>query len=300
MNPYNSRHSILDELKYTFKQGNMLTRLIYINLAVFLAVTLVRIVLFLFSIPAENFLVEYMAVPADVTQLIFKPWTVITYMFLHEQFLHILFNLLWFFWFGKIFLEYLTGRQLLSVYLLGGIAGAALYILAYNAFPAFAQSLPVSVALGASASVMAIVVATAVYVPNYTVHLMFIGPVKLKYIAIVSVFLDVVLLVDGNAGGHIAHIGGALFGYYFGSQIRKSKDVTKGFGKFMDSFLSWFKPRSKMKVTHKRKETDMQYNQRKAEEQHDIDSILEKISKSGYQSLSSKEKEMLFRQSRNN
>ncbi len=298
MNSYSN--SIIDELKHTFKQGSMLTRLIYINLIVFLAVKLVDIVLFLFSIGGENLLVHWLAVPAEPTQLLFKPWTILSYMFLHQGFIHILFNMLWLFWFGKIFLEYLTGKQLLNVYLLGGISGAVLYIIAFNAFPAFNESLQFSIALGASASVLAIVVSTATYVPNYTLHLMFIGPVKIKYIALVSVLLDLVFLMDGNAGGHIAHIGGAIFGYYYATQFKKGKDVSKGFGKVVDSFSTAFKPKSKLKVTHKRKETDMEYNTRRADEQKDIDAILEKIARSGYQSLTNKEKDMLFRQSRKN
>jgi membrane associated rhomboid family serine protease len=293
-------NSIIDEVKDSFKTGSMLTRLIYINLAVFLAVKIVDIIFFLFSVNAPNLLVSWMAVPADVMQLLYKPWTVFTYMFLHQGFLHILFNMLWLFWLGKIFLEYLTGKQLLNVYLLGGLAGAALYILSFNLFPAFQQVLTQSYALGASAGVLAVVVATAVYVPEYTVYLMFLGPVKLKYIAAVSVLLDVVFLMDGNAGGHIAHLGGALFGYLYISQLKKGNDFTRGFGKMLDSIFSWFKPKKNMKVTYKRGETDFEYNKRKATEQKEIDIILEKIAKSGYESLTKHEKEILFRQSRNN
>ncbi len=290
---------ILDEIKSTFKYGNMLTRLIYINLGVFLAVKIIDIFYFLFAVYGANFLVEWLAVPADLSQLLYKPWTVFTYMFLHQQFLHILFNLLWLFWFGKIFLEYLTGKQLLNVYLLGGLSGAFIYILAYNIFPGFKDVLPVSIALGASASILAIVVAISVYVPNYTVYLMFLGPVKLKYIAMFSVFFDIIFLLDGNAGGHIAHLGGALFGYFYITQLRQGKDISSGFGKTIDNVTSWFKPKSNLKVTYRRKgETDMEFNARKNVEQKEIDRILEKIAKSGYESLSAKEKEILFRQGR--
>lgn len=294
------RTGLIDEIKGTFKEGSMLTRLIYINLGVFMVVKVFDGLLYLFGFAEINFLIDWLAVPADVTQLIFKPWTLVTYMFLHQGFLHILFNMLWLFWLGKIFLEYLTGKQLLNVYLLGGLSGAALYILAFNVFPAFSDIIPFSYALGASAAVYAIVVATAVYVPNYTIYLMFIGPVKLKYIAIVSIVLDIVFLSEGNAGGHIAHIGGALFGYFYTSQLQKGKDVSKGFGKVLDGFAGWFKPKSKMKVAYRRGETDMQYNARKNYEQKDIDKILEKIAKTGYESLSKSEKDILFRQSRNN
>ena len=293
-------NSITDEIKQTFKEGSMLTRLIYINLGVFLFVKIFSIIFFLFAINGDNFLVEWLAVPADINQLIFKPWTLFSYMFLHEAFLHILFNLLWLFWFGKIFLEYLTGKQLLNVYLLGGLSGAALYIIAYNLFPAFSESLPFSSALGASAAVMAIVIATSVYVPNYTVYLMFLGPVKLKYIALVSFMLDIIMILDGNAGGHIAHIGGAIFGYFYITQLKKGKDISKGFSKTADRVFSWFKPKNNLKVSYRRTETDKDYRQRKNGEQKNIDKILDKIAKSGYESLSKDEKDVLFRQSRNN
>lgn len=293
-------NSLTEEIKQTFKEGSMLTRLIYVNLGVFLFVKIFTIIFFLFAVNGDNFLVEWLSVPADLNQLLFKPWTIFTYMFLHEGFMHILFNLLWLFWFGKIFLEYLTGKQLLNVYLLGGLLGAALYILAYNAFPAFSDTLPFSTALGASAAVMAIVVATAVYVPDYTVYLMFLGPVKLKYIALVSVMLDIILLLDGNAGGHIAHIGGAIFGYFYTTQLKKGNDISSGFGKTLDGFASWFKPKKNLKVSYRSSQTDKDYKQRKNNEQKDIDKILEKISKSGYESLSKNEKDILFRQSRNN
>ncbi len=293
-------NGIFDELKDTFKHGSMLTRLIYVNLGVFVLVKLVDAAYLLFAIQGSNFLIDWLAAPAQFSQLLYKPWTIFTYMFLHQQFLHILFNLLWLYWLGKIFLEYLTGKQLLNVYLLGGLSGAFFYVLAYNVFPGFENALPFSYALGASAGVLAIVIATAVYVPNYTIYLLFIGPVKLKYIALVSVLLDLILITDGNAGGHLAHLGGALFGYLYSSQLKNGNDLSQGFGKIMDTLAGWFKPKSKLKVTYRRGETEIEYNARKQTEQKEIDVILEKIAKSGYESLSSKEKEILFRQSRKN
>ncbi len=289
---------LIDEIKSTFKHGSMLTRLIYINLAVFIAVNLIDAITFLLAKGDSNFLLNLLQVPAQLEQILMHPWSLLTYMFLHHDFIHILFNLLWLFWLGKIFLEYFNGRQLLTTYLLGGLFGAFTYILAYNLFPVFHQVVPVSYALGASASVLAIVVATATYVPNYTIYLLFLGPVKLKYIALFSILLDVVTLKDGNAGGHIAHLGGAFFGYLYASQLRKGTDLGKGFGKMLDAFASWFRPKKKLKVTYRRGETDLDYNYRKKVEQQEIDSILEKIARSGYENLSTKEKELLFRQSR--
>jgi membrane associated rhomboid family serine protease len=173
--------AIIDEIKESFKKGSVLTRLIYVNLAVFVAVKLIQVLFScLISEKPAHLIIGWLAVPASFSELLSRPWTIFTYMFLHEGFLHILFNILWLYWLGRIFLEYLDGRKLLGVYILGGLAGAALYILAFNLFPAFEQVLPVSRALGASAAVLAVVISISVYVPNYTIYLLFLGPVKLN------------------------------------------------------------------------------------------------------------------------
>lgn len=290
--------NIADEIKKSFKSGSALTKLIYINLAVFLAVKIIGVIFFLLNISPNFSIVNWFAVPADIHNLIYKPWTIFTYMFLHQEFLHILFNILWLYWFGQIFLRYFDDKKLLSVYLVGGLAGAALYILSFNLLPVFNQVLPVSYALGASASVIAIVIAVSVYAPNHTINLMFFGPVQLKYIAIITIVIDILSIASSNAGGHIAHLGGALFGYLYISQLRKGKNITRGFDRFMDKIFSLFKPREKFKVTYKRPmtdiEKDIEYNKTQAAKQKDIDKILDKIAKSGYDSLTKKEKEVLF------
>ncbi len=290
--------SIFDEIKNSFKSGNSLLKLIYINLAVFLAVKIISVFFFLASTSQSFSLVRWLAVPADLHNLLYRPWTIFTYMFLHEGFLHILFNMLWLYWFGQIFLSYFDDKKLLSVYLVGGLSGAALYILSFNIFPVFEQITPVSFALGASASVIAIVIATSVYAPDYKINLMFIGPVALKYIALVTIVLDVLSIASSNAGGHIAHLGGALFGYLYIVQLKKGKNITRGFDRFMDKIFSIFKPRPKIKVTYKRpmtdRERDIEFNKAQAAKQESIDKILDKIAKSGYNSLTKKEKEILF------
>ncbi len=289
--------SIADEIKRTFKIGSNLTRLIYINLAIFIIVNIVEIFYFLFNHHDSYslFLLTF-AVPADLSILIRKPWTLITYMFLHKNFLHILFNLLWLYWFGRIFLEYIGEKKLVGVYLLGGLAGAFLYIVSYNLLPVFRQQLPLSYALGASAAIMAIVLAISVYVPNHTVYLLFFGRVKIIYIAIIGFLVTSVFDFSINTGGKIAHIGGALFGYIYILRYRKGHDLTRGLNKFLDNIFSLFKPKPKIKVTHKRTESDYEYNLRKAREQAEIDRILDKIAKSGYDSLTKDEKDLLFRQ----
>jgi len=288
---------ILDQIKQTFRQGSNLIRLIYINVAVFLFLKVLEVLAFLFGFSGiTDALLPWLAVPADLPQLITRPWTLFTYMFLHTGFFHILFNLLWLYVFGRIFLMYLNEKRLLSVYLVGGLSGAALYILAFNIFPAFQDAVPMSVALGASASVMAIVIAISVYIPNFTINLLLIGPVKLKYIAIFTIVLDILSIPSSNSGGHIAHLGGALFGYLYIAQHRRGRNITRSFDRVMDRLFSMFKPRPKFRVTHKRPMSDVEYNKWKAERQERIDEILEKIAKNGYESLSREEKEILFRQ----
>lgn len=290
--------SIVDEIKNSFKNGSSLIKIIYVNIAVFLAVKLIGTFITLLQLNTGFSFVTWFAVPADINNLIFKPWTIFTYMFLHQDFLHIIFNMLWLYWFGQIFLQHFDNKKLLSVYIVGGLAGAALFILSFNIFPLFSQAVPVSIALGASASVMAIVVAISVYIPNHKIHLMFLGPVSLKYIALFSIVLDVISIASENAGGHIAHLGGALFGYLYIVQLRKGKNITKGFDRFMDKIFSLFKPKDKFKVTYKRPVNDIEYNRNNVSKQKNIDKILDKIADSGYDSLSKSEKETLFKNSK--
>ncbi len=172
---------IWDEIKLTFRKGNNLYRLIYINIAVFLILTIVTVIGFLLNNPEiSGKALDLFSVPASFNALLLRPWTLITYMFTHKEVWHILFNMLWLYWFGRIFLEYLDERKLVAVYLLGGISGALVYILSFNIFPAFTGVVAESVAIGASASVMAIVIAIAAYVPDYTDSALFIRKDKDK------------------------------------------------------------------------------------------------------------------------
>lgn len=289
--------SIIDEVKESFRKVNTLHKLIYLNLGLFLAVQIVRIVLFL-SNSYELFdgFLQYLAVPANLEVLARRPWTFITYMFLHVDFIHILMNLLWLYWFGSMFIQELGLKKLLSTYILGGLAGGLLYVLFYNVFPVFEQVKAGSVALGASASVMAVVVATATYQPERRMNLMFIGPVKIIYVALIMFIFTSMVDFSVNTGGKIAHIGGALMGFLFAYYYRRGTDISKGFDRMMDKIATWFKPgKEKMKVSYKRSADDIEYNKQKKEEQKEIDEILDKISKAGYDSLTAKEKELLFK-----
>ncbi len=290
---------IFDDIKRTFKEGSALTRLIYINLGVFLAVSIVGVLLYFAGQP--NVLADWLSLPSSTSEILKKPWTPITYMFLHTGFLHLLFNILGLYWFGKLFLYRLDNDKLISVYLLGGLSGAAFYLLAYNLLPIF-QSVN-GLLMGASASVFAVLVAIAFYDPNQEIRLSFIGSFQLKYIALFYVLLSVVEISASNPGGNIAHLGGAFWGWFYIFQLRKGKDMGDGFVKILNKIslgvAAIFKPKNNMKVTHKQvPRDDYEYNKLKHAEQEEMNRILEKVGKSGYDSLSKQEKELLFRQGR--
>ncbi len=289
---------IWDDIKATFRNGSNLTKLIYINVAVFILITITAIIGFLLNnqtIPEKA--LNIFSVPSSLNLLLLRPWTLITYMFLHKDIWHILFNMLWLYWFGKIFLEYLDQRKLVAVYLLGGLSGALVYILSFNIFPAFDTVVSESVAIGASASVMAIVIAISAYVPEYTVQLFIFGRVKIKYMALAIFVFTSIMDFSVNSGGKLAHIGGAFFGYFYTLNLRQGRDMGRGFNTILDYFATLFKPRKKMKVTHKKAADEYEYNKTKGEHQVRINSILDKISKGGYDSLTKEEKETLFKES---
>ena len=301
---------IFTEINRRFNTGSILTKYIFINVGVFIIIRLIIIILHLFM--KEPSFYGYIELPSSLTLLAYRPWTVITYMFVHLDFLHILFNMLWLYWFGKIFLTFFTGRQLGGLYVLGGIAGAAFFLITYNIFPYLKQFSDSSFLAGASASVMAIVFAVSFYQKNYTINMLLIGRIKLIYLAIGVLLLDIIAITSENAGGHIAHIGGALFGVLFASQYHKGKDITGFMNKMIDRFVNLIKRKPTFKTyrseknTHSSKsdyksnhpETDNEYRQRKNEENRVIDEILDKLKRSGYESLSTDEKKRLFDASR--
>ena len=300
---YNRPQNPLENLKSYFRNNNMLVKLIIINVVVWIVVVFLDVIFDLFNSRFSDGLIQWLAVPSSLDRLITRPWTLVTYMFLHFEFWHILFNMLWLYWFGRIFLEYLNEKQLLSTYLIGGLAGAIFYILSYNIFPKFEDAYLGSVALGASASVMAIVVAISFYVPNYKINLMFIGPVRIYYIAIFSIILDVLMIRSTNSGGHLAHLGGAMWGFFYINSLKKGKDcsgIISKIPRFSNPFKRNSKTRFKNVYTHDRPVSDEEYNLQKKKNQQRVDKILEKISKSGYNSLSKEEKELLFKTSNKN
>ena len=207
----------------SFSQNSMLIKLIYANLAVFIGIKLLYLPFWLLQLSGSpnGWALQWLAAPSYLPSLITRPWSIISYMFLHLDLWHIFSNMLWLFFLGQLFVQFLGERKLWTLYISGGIAGALLYVIFFNVFPVFESIRPLSKALGASASVMAIVIAIGTYMPNYSIRLMFLGEVKLKYIALFSFILDVISISNSNSGGHIAHIGGAAMGFIFARQWQK-------------------------------------------------------------------------------
>jgi len=292
-----------DNLKMLFKKADVLLQFIYINIGIFIIIRISILICKLFNVEAGSFL-NYLELPSSFFYFIRRPWTILTYMFLHYDLLHILFNMLWLYWFGKIFLIIFNGRQLGGLYVLSGIGGGLFYMLAFTVFPYFDKLPDPSYLLGASASVLAIVVAPAVAAPNFQLRLLIFGNIRLKYIAIATILLDVYFWSKNmdDAGSHIAHLGGALIGVWFALCLPKGKDITSPVNHLIDKLVIFFSPKPKMTVTYNnsnrtgqtRQETDPEYNARKKREEEELNRILDKLKKSGYESLSPDEKKNLF------
>ena len=286
----------ISELKEKFRQGDIVTRLLYLNAGIFVAVSLANIVLLLFRWPAAGW-THYLELPAYLPQLARQPWSVLTYMFMHASLLHLVFNMLWLYWFGRLFLQFFSSRHLQGLYLLGGVMGGLLYVAAFNVFPYFSDAVHLSWLLGASASVLAIVFAVGMSQPDFEVQFLLLGRLRLKYVALGVFLLDLLFITSDNGGGLIAHIGGAMAGVWFVMGLRKGYDVTRGINRIIDGLSRPFQRparKPKMKVHYGDRKKDYDYNARKKERNEQIDHILDKLRKSGYNSLSDEEKRQLF------
>lgn len=284
-------NSLLQDLKVkVFQSGNPLYFYIGINVTIFLITSFASVLLFLFgiSLNISDLVREYVAFPAALPKIPYRFYTVITYMFFHQDVFHILFNMLWLYWIGSIFLEFLNKRQFHFVYIAGGFAGAILFALGYNVFPVFSLSLISATVIGASAAVMAIITAAATLTPNYSIRLLFFGDVKIKYLAIAYFVLDIIGIAQSNPGGSFAHIGGAILGFVYIRQLQKGNDWSKLFIR---------KP--KLKVVKNDNSSATKTKETGTVSQQEIDAILDKISKTGYDKLTAEEKAKLFKASNN-
>ncbi len=287
-----------------YKTANVAIKLIVINVAIFLFFTLTN-----WSLQSSGIgLQSWFVLPSDFSKLIVQPWGIITYAFLHGGFWHILWNMVFLYVFSQYVLNLFSEKRLLTLYFLGAISGGVLFVLAYNLFPVFSRNL--GFLLGASAAVNAIIVFIATYTPNSPIRILIFN-LKLWHIAAFVVLRDLLTLdISDNAGGLIAHLGGAAFGYVYALQLAKGNDIGLWWERIMDSVTSFFsgsstkskrtgdkRSRSKMRTVHKKQTTTSTSKGRlnKTEQQQKIDAILDKISKSGYDSLSKAEKDFLFK-----
>ena len=289
--------SLLDDLKLQIQSGDITMRLIVLNVLLFIVPNIIVVIASLLS---YNFdFLYYVSLSSNISELLWKPWSMITYSFFHAGIWHIIFNLIMFNFAAKVFLTYFTQKQLLGLYISGGLFAGVIYLICYNTLPALIDK-PASV-IGASASVMAILFAVATYAPMMQLRLLIIGNVKLWHIAIVFLVIDFLQLSSTNTGGHLAHLGGALFGYIFTIQLKKGVDLTNWFTTIVVFFqtLADKRKRTPFKKVHRNFKPAPKPQPskivKKDSTQQQIDAILDKISKSGYDSLSKDEKEFLFR-----
>jgi len=303
-------NSILDDFKLAFKTGNILNQLIVINVLAFVSIGVVGVIFTIAGL-GDAFVAfsNYLMLPADLGQVILQPWSLITYFFYHQGIFHILFNMLFLYWFGRIIAEYLGQNKVLGLYVWGGIFGGLLYLAAYNLIPFYQPAVPASYLLGASGGVIAIVVGAATFMPNFTIPLIFLGPVRLKYIAAFYVITSLLRSTGVNAGGEIAHLGGALAGFLIITQLKKGSDWSKPVVQVILWVKSLFKPQPKIKVTYRNSDSKRSTKSSKAASsktsssktntsQAEIDAILDKISEKGYDALSKDEKQKLFNASK--
>lgn len=291
----------LSSIKYRFKTADMLMKIIYINIAAFLILRIIGIVCYFSGIDTMSFL-SFVELPSSFTLLSKKCWTLITYMFAHYEVMHILFNMLVLYWFGRMFLDFFTPKQFCGLYILGGIGGGLLYLLAYSLLPSLSSS--ISWLIGASASVMAIVLAISTKAPHYKLNLLFLGPISLKWITLFYVTIDMLSINGANVGGHVAHLGGALIGFLFTLAINRGIDISAPLNHIIDFFTNiknpfknfQFKKHSPEKGNNSKNTYNNQYNNNtmSKEDEQALDIILDKIKKSGYTSLSEAEKRRLF------
>ncbi|MFM7855289.1 MAG: rhomboid family intramembrane serine protease [Flammeovirgaceae bacterium] len=295
---------MFDEFKNAFQRpNNGHVQLIVLNILVFVTLAILMVFLTISGHP-EIFktIFNQLALPAQFSSFVSKPWTIITHAFVHEltSLIHIFFNMLAFYWFGRLFIEYLGSDKLIAVYTLGILAGATAYLLSHNLIPYYVQQNN-GIGFGASAAINAVIVATATLLPDYTFFLFLLGPVRIKYIAAFYVLASFIGTVGVNAGGDVAHLGGAFIGYVYIKQLQ----VGVNWGGWITSILDWtkslFTAKPTVKVTYRKQEPK---NQKKSNSifskasQEEIDSILDKISDKGYESLSKEEKEKLFNASK--
>jgi membrane associated rhomboid family serine protease len=281
--------SFWNNLQYRYATFSIAEKIILLNVICFVLPMLVNVIFFLFNVPSTTYL-NWVQLSPNVSTFITRPWTIVSYSFLHSGFFHLLWNMVLLFYSGRLLLNLFPDRIFINNYFLGVIAGGFIFIGSYALFPAFKGTYPPMI--GASAGVMAVFIFICTYTPDQEIRFFFIN-LKLKYLGLAFFFIDVIQIPYGNAGGHLAHIGGAVLGFAYARQLGQGRDIGSGFEKIW----RWIFIRKDLKTVYratKRKSTAS--NKAPASDhQSKIDEILDKISKSGYDSLSNEEKDFLFR-----
>ncbi len=291
----------MSQLQLLWLNAGAGVRLIIINVATFVILFLPLSLLHLMNMDSTgSFIMNQLELPGNVMQLLFKPWTLITHLFVHSGLMHILFNMMTLYFTYQLFNQRFDDKRFLNVYFVSGFAGALMFLLSVNLFPLFSENAHSYSAVGASAAVMGVLIAICTYRPQDEVMLFGVFKLKLQWMALIFVLLDLISIRSGNEGGHLAHLGGALFGFFWALNMKKGTDIAAFFNK-AQAIFSW-KPKRKstIKVVHKRAKKDEDYNLDKRQKQKRIDDILDKISRSGYDSLSKEEKALLFELSKEN
>jgi membrane associated rhomboid family serine protease len=284
---------LLDQMRNRILRLNGAEKLILLNVLCFILPLFLNTVLFLFNIQTD-FYVGWFELSASWSELLFKPWTLVSYSFMHSGFFHLFWNMYLLFFASRLFLNLFTPKTFFNLYFLGVIVGGLTFMLSYALFPAFQNSNPIMI--GASAGVMAVFIFMSTYSPDLEVRLILFN-LKLRYLGIAFVLLDVVQIPYGNAGGHIAHLGGSALGFFYARRLSQGVDIGEPFGNTIVSIINMFKKKPKMKTVYKKQKhshAGTSFN-KKDDFQKRIDEILDKISVSGYESLSQEEKDFLFR-----
>lgn len=286
--------NLINQIKYRIQRLNGVEKLIMINVACFVAPLFLNTILFLFNIPSSFFL-GWFELSSSLIDLLFKPWTILSYSFLHSGFFHLFWNMYLLFFISRLYLNIFSVRNFFNIYFLGVILGGITFILSYALFPAFQNSSPFMV--GSSAGVMAVFIFMSTYSSDLEVSLILFN-IKLRYLGIAFVLLDIIQIPYGNAGGHIAHLGGAGLGFLYAQRLKQGVDIGEPFGVIIDKVINLFKIKPKMKPVHKNFSKTKSVNKNLTNNdkvQKRIDDILDKISMSGYESLTQEEKDFLFR-----
>lgn len=291
---------IITNLLNQFKRGTIHLRLIFINVSIFFLFAVLGLLGWLFRSDWSLWLTGYFSLPSSLISLEHQPWSLVTYMFVHQGIWHLVFNMFCLYWFGELFLQFFSARHLRGLYIFGGLVGGVTFILAYNLFPIFQVQIGGSSLVGASAAIMAIMVALAFEAPEYPINLLFIGNVKMKYIAGAIVLISVLSVSGNNSGGEFAHLGGALAGWLFTRLLHKGHDIVAWINVVFDFFnylfspSKWYRKRPKKKIYSAKEPKDWDFNARKKNRNDEVDKILEKLKRSGYDSLTIEEKKKLF------